>query len=144
MDVEDASSRERIQMLQSGLDMARDHPVLGVGPGLVQAAYSESRPPDAPPRVPHLHNNVVQIVAERGAAGLVAYLSILGVFTVYVWRVSQTARPQARAMIISCLMAVGGVTAAGFFEYNWGDAEVWIVTLVSLCAPFTVVSRETA
>jgi hypothetical protein len=47
-------------------------------------------------------------------------------------------------VIVGCLMAVAGVTAAGFFEYNWGDAEVWIVTLVSLSAPFALVPRRTA
>jgi hypothetical protein len=40
-------------------------------------------------------------------------------------------------------MAVAGVTAAGLFEYNWGDAEVWIVTLVSLSAPCVLLPRRT-
>jgi O-antigen ligase len=136
IDFENAATRERIHMLDAGLEMARDHPLLGVGPGMVQPAYIEYRSGEAPPRIPHLHNNAVQIAAERGLAGFLAYVGILGVFVLHVWRAARTTRPAAQSVIVGCLMAVAGVTAAGFFEYNWGDAEVWIVTLVSLSAPF--------
>jgi len=142
IDFEDAATRERIFMLNAGLEMARDHPVLGLGPGLVQPAYTMYRSGEAPPRIPHLHNNVVQIAAERGVAGLLAYAAILGVFFLHVGRGSPTDRLLSRPAIIGCLMAVAGVTAAGFFEYNWGDAEVWIVTLVCLSAPFVLVPRR--
>ena len=131
-------------MLDAGMEIALDHPVFGVGPGLVQPAYSEYRSKEAPPKIPHLHNNVVQIAAERGIAGLLAYAAVLGVFFLHVWRASPTAQQLSRPVIIGCLMAVAGVTAAGFFEYNWGDAEVWIVTLVSLSAPFALVPRRSA
>ncbi len=144
IDLENPSTRERIHMLDAGLEMARDNPFLGLGPGLVQPAYEEYRTDDAPPRIPHLHNNAVQIVAERGLAGLLAYVAILGVFALHVWRASRAARPAARSVIVGCLMAVVGVTAAGFFEYNWGDAEVWIVTLVSLSAPCALFPRRAA
>ena len=144
IDFENPATRERIQMLDAGLEMARDHPVLGLGPGLVQPAYTEYRTGDAPPRIPHLHNNAVQIVAERGMAGLLAYVVILGTCVLHAKRASRGARPRARPVIIGCLMAVTGVTAAGLFEYNWGDAEVWIVTLVSLSAPFALAPRSAA
>jgi O-antigen ligase len=144
IDPNDAAGRERIHMFHAGLEIVRDYPVLGVGPGLVQTAYAGYRSPEGPLRIPHLHNNAIQIAAERGCVGLLAYLGILGTFAVHAWRASQITSTPARSMIIGCLMAVGGVTAAGFFEYNWGDAEVWIVTLVTLSAPFSVSSRETA
>jgi O-antigen ligase len=132
------ATRERLHMLSVGLEMARDHPVLGLGPGMVQPAYAAYRADDAPARIPHLHNNVVQIAAERGGGGLLAYLAILAVFAVRTWRALRTTDPTARPAVVGCLMAVVGVTAAGFFEYNWGDAEVWIVTLASLSAPFSL------
>lgn len=141
IDFENQSTRERIDMLDAGLEMARDHPVLGLGPGLVQPAYDDYRAGDAPPRIPHLHNNAIQIVAERGLAGLLAYVAVLAAFVLHAGRASRTAQPAVRAMILGCLMAVAGVTAAGFFEYNWGDAEVWIVTLACLSAPFALAPR---
>ena len=138
-DPRETATQERLQMYGSGLGMVRDHPILGLGPGLVQPAYAGYRIDEAPARIPHLHNNVVQIAAERGIAGLLTYLAILTVFAVHAGRALRGASPVTRPAVIGCLMAVAGVTAAGLFEYNWGDAEVWIVTLVSLSAPFALV-----
>jgi putative inorganic carbon (HCO3(-)) transporter len=143
VDLADPATRERLFMLDSGLRMVGDHPALGLGPGLVQRTYAAYRSDEAPPRIPHLHNNAVQIAAERGIAGLLAYLAVLAVFAHHIWRAMQTASPDARPALMGCAMAVAGVTAAGFFEYNWGDAEVWIVTLVSLSAPFALIPRST-
>jgi O-antigen ligase len=134
----DAATRARLGMFRSGMEMVHDHPFLGLGPGLVQPAFAAYRVPDGPERIPHLHNNVIQIAAERGLAGLAAYLAILGVFAVHVVRGVRFGPIEARAGVIGCAMAVAGVTAAGLFEYNWGDAEVWIVTLTSLSAPFAL------
>ena len=143
-ELRDTATRERLEMFGSGIAMARDNPILGLGPGLVQPAYTDYRRGGAPAKIPHLHNNVIQITAERGVAGLLTYLTILGIFGAYVWRALQTPQSVAQPVVVGCLMAVAGVTTAGFFEYNWGDAEVWIVTLVSLSAPFALVPRKAA
>jgi len=143
-DLRETATRERLEMFGSGIGMARDNLILGLGPGLVQPAFPDYRRGSAPEKIPHLHNNAIQITAERGVVGLLTYLTILAVFGLHVWRALRTAPSVARPVVIGCLMAVAGVTTAGFFEYNWGDAEVWIVTLVSLSAPFALVPRRAA
>ena len=143
-ELRDTATRERLEMIGSGIAMARDNPILGLGPGLVQPAYTDYRRGGTPAKIPHLHNNVIQITAERGLTGLLTYLAVLCVFGLHVWRALQTPQSVARSVVVGCLMAVAGVTTAGFFEYNWGDAEVWIVTLVSLSAPFALVPRKAA
>lgn len=140
-DLREPAARERLQMFAAGIEMAREYPVLGLGPGLVQPAFAAYRSNDAPERVPHLHSNVVQIAAERGFVGLLSYLSVIAVFVAHASRALQHGPEGSKAPIIGCLMAVVGVTTAGLFEYNWGDAEVWIVTLVSLSAPFAMAPR---
>jgi O-antigen ligase len=142
-DLQDQSTRERLGMLSSGLEMVRDHPLFGVGPGLAQPAFADYRSDEAPERIPHLHNNVLQIAAERGAVGLLSYFAILATFGLHSARALRDTGAEERPAVIGCLMAVAGVTAAGLFEYNWGDAEVWIVTLVSLSAPFALVRWRT-
>jgi O-antigen ligase len=137
----DAATRARLGMFRSGMGMVQDHPFLGLGPGLVQPAFADYRRPNGPERIPHLHNNVIQIAAERGLAGLAAYLAVLIVFATHVVRAVRFGPTEARPAVIGCAMAVAGVTAAGLFEYNWGDAEVWIVTLTSLSAPFALAPR---
>ena len=138
VDLDDAATRERLGMFEAGAAMVRDHPVFGLGPGLVQPAYAEYRRGEAPHRIPHLHNNIIQISAERGVVGLLAYGAILFTALLQMYRAFRTAPHNSRPAIVGCLMAAAGVTTAGLFEYNWGDAEVWIVTLMSLSAPFAL------
>jgi putative inorganic carbon (HCO3(-)) transporter len=143
-DLNQPVTRERLAMLNAGLAMVRAHTFFGLGPGGVQPAFADYRSGDIPERIPHLHDNPIQIAAERGLAGLAAYLAVLVVFAAFVRRALMDRSAANRPAIAGCLMAVVGVTVAGLFEYNWGDAEVWIVTLVSLSAPFALAPRETA
>jgi O-antigen ligase len=138
-DTSQPSVRERIGMLHTGLAMVREHPFLGVGPEMVQPAYPAYRTDSAPMRTPpHLHNNLVQIAAERGLSGVAAYLAILTVFAVHAARSLRDRSLTGRSAIAGCLLAVAGVTVAGLFEYSWGDAEVWILTLTCLATPFAL------
>ena len=136
------SVQERIGMLHTGMAMVRDHPILGLGPAVMQSAYPEYRVSTAPERIPHLHNNAVQIAAERGLVGLGAYVAILAVFVVYAVRALRGPERASRPAVAGCLLAVVGVTVAGLFEYNWGDAEVWILTLMCLASPFALIPAE--
>jgi O-antigen ligase len=60
--------------------MVMERPVFGQGPGMVEGCTRASSGPR--PRItrqPHLHNNVLQIAAERGLPGLVFFLWWVGV-----------------------------------------------------------------
>ena len=126
-DVQQSSNFDRIRMLQAGVEMIRDHPVLGVGPANVKEAYALYRKHDAPrPRPPHLHNNVVQLWAERGILGLAAYVVLLALFIrecVRAWR-----GPQRMWAEVGIGVAVS-LTVAGLFEFNFGDTEVFYTML---------------
>ena len=70
-----------------------------------------------------------------------AHPCVLATFAVHTWReLRRRGQPDLPALA-GCLLAVWGVTVAGLFEYNWGDAEVWIVTLAVLAVPFAL-ARE--
>ena len=58
-------------MLQSGVEIVRDHPLTGVGPDMVKSVYQEYRQPWAVNDLNvHLHNVPVHIAAERGLPAL--------------------------------------------------------------------------
>ncbi len=44
-DVNDPSNKDRVAMLQSGVEIVRDHPLTGVGPDMVKSVYKEYRQP---------------------------------------------------------------------------------------------------
>jgi len=142
VDLRQPANYDRLCMLVSSEEMIQDHPFFGMGLGMVQRRYPLYRRDDAPRwEIPHLHSNVLQIAAERGLFGLAAYLSILGVFFLTVWRALQRREDPAFPALAGCFLAVAGITVAGFFEYNWGDTEVWILTLFCLAAPFALRRR---
>jgi O-antigen ligase len=130
-------------MYRSGVQMVQDNPLLGVGPGMVERRYPVYRADDAPRwRVPHLHSNLLQISAERGLIGTAAYLSILVVFFAHTWRRLRRPAQEHFAPLAGCFLAVAGITVAGLFEYSWGDAEVWILTLAVMAVPFALDGEE--
>jgi len=145
VDLRQPANYDRLCMVVSGVQMVQDHPLTGVGPGMVERRYPVYRRDDAPRwRVPHLHDNPLQIAAERGLVGLAAYLWILGAFARHTWRALRRAEGPLFAALAGCFLAVAGITAAGLFEYNWGDSEVWILTLACLAAPYALAPEEAA
>jgi O-antigen ligase len=126
-DLKQSSNFDRIRMLEAGTEMIRDHPVLGLGLTNVKETYALYRKHDAPrPRPPHLHNNVVQLWAERGILGLASYLLLLVLFLrecVAGWN-----GPQRVWAEVGVAVAVS-LTVAGLFEFNFGDTEVFYMML---------------
>ncbi len=139
VDLRQPANYDRLCMVISAEEMVQDHPLFGVGLGMVERRYPVYRRDDAPRwRVPHLHNNALQVTAESGLFGLAAYLAILVLFFRHTWRALRSADEALFPALAGCFLAVAGVTVAGLFEYNWGDAEVWILTLTCLAAPFAL------
>ena len=140
--VTDASSRDRYYMWQAGLDMIADKPIFGQGTGMILEVYPKFRWPSAPnPNAPHLHNNFVQIAAERGLPCLFFlgwWLFLLGR---EAWRVRESAHTGHLV-----LAALAATLAAGMFEYNLGDSEVLMLTLLLSALPFSTrsIAREPA
>ena len=138
----DPSATERIYFWTAGAHMVRDAPLLGLGPGGVKQNYPAYRDPAARrPGTGHLHNNLVQIAAERGLLGLAAWLAIWITFFVRAGRIYAAlpaARADDRALVAGSLAAVAGFLVAGLFEYNFGDSEVIGVLWVVMAFPFVV------
>jgi putative inorganic carbon (HCO3(-)) transporter len=144
-DVHDPTNRDRIAMVHAGLRMVRDRPVLGLGPEMVQRYYPLYRDPDAPRwTVPHLHNNTLQIAAANGLFAAAAYLALLGVFFARVIVLLRRREERGRAALwAGALLAGAALSVAGLFEYNFGDTEVEMATLLVLAVPFSGAARRT-
>jgi O-antigen ligase len=142
-DLSDRTNRDRIAMARAGARMVRDSPVFGLGPEMVKPYYPLYRDPDAPRwSVPHLHNNVIQIAASNGLFAAAAYLVLVGLFLA---RAAALARrgdgPDRAALWAGALLAGSALTVAGLFEYNFGDTEVEMATLLVFAMPFSGVSK---
>jgi O-antigen ligase len=150
-DLQDASNRDRIQMLQMGAAIVRDYPVFGVGPEMIggddpsagrAGVYSRYLRPDPVHTYnPHLHNVPMQIAAERGLPALGLWLAFIVVAVRDLYR--QLRAGPARAIAGAGLAAIVAMLTAGLFEYNFGDSEFLMLLLVLLTLPFAA-ARATA
>ena len=155
-DPTDRTNLDRIAMARAGARMVADFPIFGVGPELVKPYYTLYRDPDAPRwRVPHLHDNVIQIAAASGVFAAAAYLALLVLFFLRVSALFRVQRSNAdltpsgdqthRAVIAAAaFLAVAAGSIAGLFEYNFGDKEVLMATLPLLALPFARGMRRQA
>ncbi|NKB89900.1 MAG: hypothetical protein GKS06_16935 [Acidobacteria bacterium] len=134
---------DRLAMAATGLRIIRAHPWLGIGPGLMERVYPAWRVDWAvQEHNPHLHNNVIQIAAERGLVALAAWAWLMAAICVGAWRVLRYAGPfgeggpEARA----ALAALAAFLTMGLFEYNFSDSEVLMILLFVVTLPFAASS----
>jgi O-antigen ligase len=135
----DPTVRDRYTMLRIGERMVRAHPLTGVGPNMVQRLYvgykgSDSLVgPDGVTHInPHLHNDFLQIAAERGLPALALWLWFIVALMRDLWKRFQTGQRELAATAMAIVVAL---LTAGLFEYNFGDSEVLMLFLTIVTLP---------
>jgi len=122
------SNKERIYLWGAGLKIIKDYPIFGVGQNSFPIVYPKYRHPDVKePTISHLHNNFLEIAAERGLVGLFCW-SLVWASALWVMLRSWTiAKINDRERIMALGASIASTISflvAGFFEYNFGDSEV--------------------
>lgn len=149
LNIRDATAVERAYMWGSGTKLFLDYPLTGVGPGVdnVRSIYQSYKHPDDPWQphrsFTHLHNNVIQIAAERGILGIGGWLAIWLAFYINAFRIFRGPDPPdgaGRALASGSVAGVSAFLIAGLLEYNFGDSEVIALVLFTMALSF--VPRE--
>jgi len=131
-----APDEARFAYLDVGVRMIQDHPLFGVGPERIAVEFPNYYQGDDLENFfyGHLHNNFLQIGAERGLLCLAAFAWLL--FSLGKDFIRRTASKQGleKGIAVSGLSVLVAFIVAGLFEYNFGDSEVLMlfVFLVSL------------
>jgi O-antigen ligase len=146
-DLRDDSNYDRLCMIDAGLHMIAERPLVGLGPDMVDHRYEIYRQPTAPRYwVPHLHNSFLELAAERGLPELAAYLWMTAAAIVLAARRCRAegglAGPRAD-FYLGCILALVAFNLAGLFENNWGDAEVKRLALFVMMLPFCLDLADT-
>jgi len=145
VDRQEITAQERFSMWSSGIRIIRDHPWTGIGLGAMARIYPHYKEPDSPVdpkrRIGHLHNNIIQVAAERGLLGLACWLWVWGAYGYHTWRIYERLVPehgQAKALVVGSLASVLAFHIEGLFEYTFGDSEVITLTYFLMALPFVV------
>ncbi len=154
-DPADPNTRNRIELFETASRLVRANPWLGVGPKNVAREALEYRGTDEFPdwMYQHMHNNLLQIAAERGITGLLLWLWLMGRLAWDALRVFRSAKradtggSEANDALVVSTAALGAWTAllvAGMFEYNFGDSEVLVLFLFMMALPYSFLGRGAA
>lgn len=164
------SNRLRLEYAHAGMLIIAKYPLLGTGPDTVELEFQNPRYGLSEPArqlKTHLHNDYLQIAAERGIPALAAWLAFVVWAFVDLVRMARgrrrgkgtagggggspgaAAAPRERDAAVfplaaAALAALMSFLAAGFFEYNWGDSEITILFLFLLTAPFAALRLRSA
>ncbi|MBN2199284.1 MAG: O-antigen ligase family protein [Candidatus Aminicenantes bacterium] len=135
--LKDKSNRDRLEYLRAGWKVITLRPLLGTGPDTVDEVFTDpslALSGRAAQNV-HLHNNLVQIAAERGLPAAAVWIAFLAWAAVSALRVFRRDEPWPKALAGTALAAVISLFVAGMFEYNFGDSEITVLFLILITLP---------
>jgi O-antigen ligase len=144
LDPRDANTKNRIELIGTATRLIQAHPWLGVGQRVSREALRYRGTNEFPDYLYlHMHNNFLQIAAERGIPGLILWLWFMFQLGWQAFRVTRAGTlaagtPRSGAVRFAAVAALGGWVAllsAGMFEYNFGDSEVLTLFLFMMSAP---------
>jgi putative inorganic carbon (HCO3(-)) transporter len=119
-----------------GVKMITDHPFFGVGPERVDDEFPKYYNGSDLGFYGHLHNNFIQIAAERGLICLGAFLWFFAELYRSLLRQLRNSDEDSRWVHLGALAALTGFMVAGLNEFNFGDSEVLVLLLFLVSVPF--------
>lgn len=135
--IADSAVRGRTSEAIVGLQMLRDHPVLGVGVGNYPARYQEySRELGLDPRREDRasHNLYLEIGSETGVVGLGAFGVLVAIAVRSLRRATRDDDERLRTVSRSLLLAMIGFGVTGVFLHADFARTMWILVALSATA----------
>jgi len=126
---------QRLELLKGGFAIFMDHPLVGVGTMDLATVYEKYKPPGAKFVHGHMHNDFLQIAVSMGVIGLAAFLYLFFSFFRLAWK-NLCREGELKVVAVATIGVLSGFLVNGFFEWNFGDAEV--VTLMYLLVGFNL------
>jgi O-antigen ligase len=126
------NSRVRLLFWGIGLEMLREHPLVGVGANNYDAAYPQARAqfsiehPASPLLAMHeemlverAHNEYIQMLAELGIIGFALFLTFCGALAVSAWRALRRSRSALAPGACCSLIAFALSSGASSASFRW-------------------------
>ncbi|NIM12867.1 MAG: hypothetical protein GTO45_12160, partial [Candidatus Aminicenantes bacterium] len=141
-DINNATNKDRFYMVVTGIDIFKNHPLTGVGPDNVKKVYDRYKPPEAELSNPHLHNNFLQVLAERGIFALICLVAAFVFIIIQLIKKIKNSIGLEKTIAAGALFVFIGFLVSGLFEYNFGDSEIKFLLFYFLGIPFIGLTNE--
>ena len=110
---------EREEPSAYALEMVRDYPAFGTGPGTFHTAFTRYRGEGIRPFFDHAHNDYTQFLVETGALGaLLAGALPLMALVLAVMALSRRRDPLARGFAFAVVMGVSAIAIHSTVDFN--------------------------
>lgn len=119
------------------IKLIKDHPLLGVGLGAFQFAYTRYDQSSGAQRVEQTHNDYLQIVADAGVVGGALALTFLLLLFARGLSAVQTHDRHKRAIVLGALTGCFAIAVHSFVEFNLqvtSNAQLFLA-LAALATP---------
>lgn len=128
-DLSDSSNQQRIMMLLGGLEMIKDHPLIGVGTGQFRFVYENYSLPGAL-MFTHLHCFYLHLLVEIGLIGFFVFLTL--VYKVLKTGINMSAQLSGEKswFYYGVLGALVGIGVCNLFDWTFLDLQVGYFTLI--------------
>lgn len=117
--------------------MVMDHPVMGVGLGAYQVAYTRYDPSSGTQRVEQAHNDYLQILADAGIIGGAIAIAFIVLLFVRGLQATATGERQRRALRAGALTGCFALVVHSFVDFNLqitANAQMFLA-LAALATP---------
>lgn len=141
-DLNNETNRDRIYMAQTGLEIFKKYPLVGAGPNQIKKIYDQYKPAEAALSNPHLHNNLIQILAERGVLTLLGLLAAFAAIVFSLVKKIDILPRREQWIPVGALFTFIAFFISGFFEYNFGDTEIRFILFYFLSIPYLPLLTE--
>jgi len=133
-------NKPRIEYMRAGIKIIGDFPLFGTGPDTVEMVFQDPKYglSEVAKNNVHLHNNIIQIGAERGIPTLLAWLTFMVWAFCSLLKLLKNKDPTLRPFTVAALGALFALFTAGLFEYNFADSEITALFLYMITVPFSL------
>jgi len=133
----DLANLPRMRLWQTAVDIFRDHPVLGAGPGAWRDLFPLYRVAGEYKNTGHPHNDVLNQLVQVGVIGVAAWLAIWARLAALLLRARHAGSgTPARLGMLAGLTALAGFLVGGLGQCFFTDEEVamalWLVVATTL------------
>jgi putative inorganic carbon (HCO3(-)) transporter len=122
----DKPESTRIRLWLTSINMIKDRPILGIGPGNFSRMFDRYKVDGVYDTTCHPHNDYLNVAANSGILGLLAYLYIWVTFLLSVFKSlwSKDGQGFRSAGQAAGMAAISGFLIAGLLQCYYTDAEV--------------------
>lgn len=145
--------QSRILFWENSIQMAKDHPILGVGLGNWQIhfpkyglnRFEDYATANGESTLQRPHNDFIWILCETGIPGLLAYLIIFGVVFYQLYSlIKKATEPKEKWKFFFILSALLGYSVISFFDFPYERIEHQVLAMVLLAIVASAYSKSVA